>query len=83
MEYLLQAKKIPEVTEISVILDDLQQDILRNAISLYAKELYKIRRTQSVPLNVEQIENILKGLFFICNLFLLPHFINLILSMIN
>ncbi|VBB29378.1 unnamed protein product, partial [Acanthocheilonema viteae] len=61
LEYLLEGEEIPGVAEISVILDDLQQDdILRNAASLYAEELHKIRRAQSVPLSVEQIENLLK-----------------------
>ncbi|VDM99933.1 unnamed protein product, partial [Onchocerca ochengi] len=62
LEYLLQIEKIPEITEINVILDDLQQDdILRNAGPLYAEELYKIRRTQNMPLSVEQVENLLKN----------------------
>ncbi|KAM3720799.1 Ras GTPase-activating-like protein [Dirofilaria immitis] len=61
LEYLLKTKKISEMTEISQILDDLKQDdILRNADLLYAKELYKIRHTQNLPLNVKQIETVLK-----------------------
>lgn len=67
LEYVLQGKRKPEISELNVILDDLQQeDILRSAGPLYAEELYKIRSTQNTPLTLEQVEAILQGLLTHC-----------------
>uniref|UniRef100_A0A915Q7P9 Uncharacterized protein n=1 Tax=Setaria digitata TaxID=48799 RepID=A0A915Q7P9_9BILA len=63
LESVLRDGKIPEVTEVNVILDHLQQDdILRGAGLLYAQELYKMRRAQNDPLTIEQVETLLKAI---------------------